>query len=888
MESQSTSVPVAPSTVTGTLTQPTAAASAQPLQATSGPGPSSAGSGAGTLPAPGAGTAAPAAASAGSSIARPPPVTAPWPAHVAALISTLAAPSKHAPFDEKRAGVKPYMSGKLVWDAAGKPSMVGQWSMVQGDVVTSPFQYEGDKAMLERPTTPEEWAQHSGVIFTVSGNFKLAAPTQTLTILEKENVVALGGPVPVDAPKPPESAGVVAGLRGAGRNGYGDFQLRGWFSPASGDMAMVRLYSMMRASNRPNKKGEVMPPKHKTAAPRRSPSPGEFSPAPRSQRRRSAPKRLSEPIGFSSDMTAEIRACFNVLESMSKSKQAFLFAEPVDPEALNIPDYFTIVKHPMDYGTVKDKIKRGDYKGPEDFERDMELIFSNAILYNPVNTPTRSAAEQEQAVFRRKMAELKEQWAEKARKAKAAADAKSRKRERAAREEEAAAQASAKKARGDGFPGHGGSMPGSVGGTFASAPLAGAFPSSIPQAAAGSMDPQQMAMMMAMMSSVGGNGPPDPSQLATMFSTFQAMVAGNNGAATPTTPAAAHAPQPQPGKVLSNKPLSMREQQELANDVGQLNDSQMEEVVRLVRQRMQVPESGEIELDMASMDTDTLRALQQYVNPCVGKAVPYVDAPKKRAPRKRQRTPAKKSTSSGSSRRSSAPAPAPKRAAAQLPPPKAAALQPTPAAQPFSSESSMSQYATALGIPAGAHSAPAPVPAAETGAGLAAAMDDALDLAPTPAPAAPAPAPAPAPAADTFEPDEFRFDMDGWDDATDAAGTAQAGTAALDQTLFSKLEQRTAADATIKAEDEARAARIREAEAARAVAAPSAPAPTVADAPAAASAAADTQAAVDSRRQHLIQQSAAAAAAAPAATSAGTGFAMDAGDITDDDEWNGL
>lgn len=40
---------------------------------------------------------------------------------------------------------------------------------------------------------------------------------------------------------------------------------------------------------------------------------------------------------------------------------ALAFREPVDPKAMNIPDYFQIVKNPMDLGTVSALCVAGCY-----------------------------------------------------------------------------------------------------------------------------------------------------------------------------------------------------------------------------------------------------------------------------------------------------------------------------------------------------------------------------------------------------------------------------------------------------------------------------------------------------------------------------------------------
>lgn len=59
---------------------------------------------------------------------------------------------------------------------------------------------------------------------------------------------------------------------------------------------------------------------------------------------------------------------------------------PVDPVQLNIPDYFDIIKEPMDLGTVESKLKKGEYGTALEFGHDMRLIWSNSMKYNPRNT----------------------------------------------------------------------------------------------------------------------------------------------------------------------------------------------------------------------------------------------------------------------------------------------------------------------------------------------------------------------------------------------------------------------------------------------------------------------------------------------------------------------
>lgn len=58
------------------------------------------------------------------------------------------------------------------------------------------------------------------------------------------------------------------------------------------------------------------------------------------------------------------------------------FHSPVDPVALQIPDYFSIIKKPMDLGTIKRKLAGYEYAKCKDFVDDVELVFNNTIQYN--------------------------------------------------------------------------------------------------------------------------------------------------------------------------------------------------------------------------------------------------------------------------------------------------------------------------------------------------------------------------------------------------------------------------------------------------------------------------------------------------------------------------
>jgi len=53
--------------------------------------------------------------------------------------------------------------------------------------------------------------------------------------------------------------------------------------------------------------------------------------------------------------------CEGIIEFMYRQQHSSVFAEPVDPVALKIPTYFSVIKHPMDILTVAANLEKGVY-----------------------------------------------------------------------------------------------------------------------------------------------------------------------------------------------------------------------------------------------------------------------------------------------------------------------------------------------------------------------------------------------------------------------------------------------------------------------------------------------------------------------------------------------
>lgn len=63
-------------------------------------------------------------------------------------------------------------------------------------------------------------------------------------------------------------------------------------------------------------------------------------------------------------------------------KGAYIFHNRVDTSKLDLKDYGDIVSRPIDFGSIKQKLSYNQYKSKAQFLEDIDLTFSNCILYN--------------------------------------------------------------------------------------------------------------------------------------------------------------------------------------------------------------------------------------------------------------------------------------------------------------------------------------------------------------------------------------------------------------------------------------------------------------------------------------------------------------------------
>ncbi|CAO2207164.1 unnamed protein product [Urochloa humidicola] len=96
----------------------------------------------------------------------------------------------------------------------------------------------------------------------------------------------------------------------------------------------------------------------------------------------------------------------SLLSRLMKHKFGWVFNNPVDPVALGLHDYFTIIKHPMDLGTIRARLSKGQYRNPKEFADDVRLTFHNAMTYNPKGQDVHFMAEQLSGIFEAQWPEI--------------------------------------------------------------------------------------------------------------------------------------------------------------------------------------------------------------------------------------------------------------------------------------------------------------------------------------------------------------------------------------------------------------------------------------------------------------------------------------------------
>ncbi|XP_056596972.1 bromodomain-containing protein 2a isoform X1 [Triplophysa dalaica] len=85
---------------------------------------------------------------------------------------------------------------------------------------------------------------------------------------------------------------------------------------------------------------------------------------------------------------------------------AWPFHEPVDASKLNLPDYYKIIKQPMDMGTIKKRLENNYYRSAGECMQDFNTMFTNCYIYNKPTDDIVLMAQSLEKAFLQKVAQM--------------------------------------------------------------------------------------------------------------------------------------------------------------------------------------------------------------------------------------------------------------------------------------------------------------------------------------------------------------------------------------------------------------------------------------------------------------------------------------------------
>nr|XP_054770228.1 bromodomain-containing protein 3-like isoform X1 [Lytechinus pictus]XP_054770229.1 bromodomain-containing protein 3-like isoform X1 [Lytechinus pictus]XP_054770230.1 bromodomain-containing protein 3-like isoform X1 [Lytechinus pictus] len=95
-----------------------------------------------------------------------------------------------------------------------------------------------------------------------------------------------------------------------------------------------------------------------------------------------------------------------VMKALWKHQFAWPFHHPVDPVKLALPDYFNIIKTPMDLGTIKKRLESIYYHSAKECISDFNLMFTNCYVYNKPGEDVVLMAQALEKLFLTKVAQM--------------------------------------------------------------------------------------------------------------------------------------------------------------------------------------------------------------------------------------------------------------------------------------------------------------------------------------------------------------------------------------------------------------------------------------------------------------------------------------------------
>nr|XP_015210779.1 PREDICTED: bromodomain-containing protein 3-like isoform X1 [Lepisosteus oculatus]XP_015210781.1 PREDICTED: bromodomain-containing protein 3-like isoform X1 [Lepisosteus oculatus]XP_015210782.1 PREDICTED: bromodomain-containing protein 3-like isoform X1 [Lepisosteus oculatus] len=101
-----------------------------------------------------------------------------------------------------------------------------------------------------------------------------------------------------------------------------------------------------------------------------------------------------------------------VIKALWRHSFAWPFQEPVDAVKLNLPDYYTIIKTPMDLSTIKRRLENNYYWKAMECVEDFNTMFTNCYVYNRPGDDIVLMAQALEKLFLQKVAQMPQEEVE--------------------------------------------------------------------------------------------------------------------------------------------------------------------------------------------------------------------------------------------------------------------------------------------------------------------------------------------------------------------------------------------------------------------------------------------------------------------------------------------
>ncbi|XP_007229120.3 bromodomain-containing protein 4 isoform X1 [Astyanax mexicanus] len=131
--------------------------------------------------------------------------------------------------------------------------------------------------------------------------------------------------------------------------------------------------------------------------------PGSLNPPPPEIANPSRPKRQTNQLQYLLKV---------VLKTLWKHQFSWPFQAPVDAIKLNLPDYYKIIKNPMDMGTIKKRLENSYYLNAQECIQDFNTMFTNCYIYNKAGDDIVLMAEALEKLFLQKISEMPQEETE--------------------------------------------------------------------------------------------------------------------------------------------------------------------------------------------------------------------------------------------------------------------------------------------------------------------------------------------------------------------------------------------------------------------------------------------------------------------------------------------